>query len=75
MTTITIPKELSKKGELVIIPRTEYEEFLRFRLKKIEEVIMTPLQKRMLERARRNLSRGKFLTIYELKQKLGIKDR
>jgi len=72
MTTITIPKELSKKGELVIIPRTEYDEFLRFRLKKIEEVIMTPLQKRMLERARRNLARGKFLTIYELKQKLGI---
>jgi hypothetical protein len=29
MVTITIPKELTKKGELVIIPRKEYEEFLR----------------------------------------------
>lgn len=29
MPSITIPKELTKKGELVIIPRKEYEEFLR----------------------------------------------
>ncbi len=75
MTTITIPKELSRKGELVIIPREDYEELLHFRLKNIKEVKMTPLQKRMLERARRNLRRGKFLTIHELKRKLGIKDR
>ena len=28
---ITIPKEIVKKGELVIIPKSEYEEFLRLR--------------------------------------------
>ncbi|MCP6718337.1 MAG: hypothetical protein KJI70_02250 [Patescibacteria group bacterium] len=28
---ITIPKEIAKKGELVLIPRKEYEEFLRLR--------------------------------------------
>ena len=74
MTTITIPKELAKKGEFLIIPRDEYEEFLRFRLKDIKEVEMTRVQKKALERARKNLSEGKFLTIYELKRKLGIKN-
>ena len=28
---ITIPKAIAKKGELVLIPRSEYEEFLRLR--------------------------------------------
>lgn len=28
MTTLTIPKEMTRKGDLVIIPRKEYEEFL-----------------------------------------------
>ena len=28
---ITIPKEMTKKGDLVLIPRSEYEEFLRLR--------------------------------------------
>jgi hypothetical protein len=28
---ITIPKEILKKGDLVLIPRKEYEEFLRLR--------------------------------------------
>lgn len=29
--TITIPKEIAKKGDLVLIPRSEYEEFLKLR--------------------------------------------
>lgn len=29
MTTITIPQKLAKKGDLVIIPRKEYERFLK----------------------------------------------
>lgn len=28
---ITIPKEIARKGELVLIPRKEYEEFLKLR--------------------------------------------
>ncbi len=28
MTTVTIPKKLTKKGDLVVIPRQEYEKFL-----------------------------------------------
>lgn len=34
MTTITIPKELTKMGDLVLIPKKEYEEFLKLREKK-----------------------------------------
>lgn len=74
MPIITIPKELAIQGELAVIPRKEYEEFLRFRLKNIKEVAMTPVQKKALERARKNFARGKFLTLYELQQKLGLKD-
>jgi len=29
MTAITIPKKLAQKGDLVIIPRKEYERFLK----------------------------------------------
>ena len=31
MTTLTIPKEMTRKGDLVIIPRQEYEEFLELK--------------------------------------------
>lgn len=75
MPTLTIPKELTKKGELVIIPRKEYEEFLRFRRKALPEVSMTRAQKRSLMQARKNLAQGKYLTLDELKQKLEYTNR
>jgi len=74
MATITIPKEITKGEELIIIPRREYEEFLRYRLEESEELILTASQKRRLQQARINLAKGKYLTIYELKKKLGIKN-
>ena len=74
MPIITIPKELAMKGELVVIPRKEYEDFLRFRLRNIKEVEMTPVQRKALGRARKNFAKGKFLTLYELQQKLGLED-
>ena len=74
MTTITIPRDLIKKDDLVIIPRKEYEELLRYRLNGGEELILTASQKRRLQQARRNLAKGKYLTIYEIKKKLGIKN-
>ncbi len=74
MSVITIPKELIKNDDLVIISRKEYGEFLDFRIKKMEELKMTPVQKRALSRARKNLAEGKSLTLNELKQKLGIKN-
>lgn len=74
MIPITIPKKLIKNGDLVIIPRQEYEEYLKFRSQKNSEIELTPAQKRALKEARTNLSQGKYLTFHELKQKLGVKN-
>ena len=41
---IAIPKELSKKGELVMIPRSEYEELLR--LKKVISLVEPTLSEK-----------------------------
>ena len=60
MTTATIPKKLAKQGDLILIPRKEYEELVRLRLKNIKEVELTSVQRRALMRARKNVSQGKF---------------
>ena len=31
---VTIPKKLARKGDLILIPRSEYEEFLKLRERK-----------------------------------------
>lgn len=45
MTTITIPKRVTKGAELVIIPRQEYERFLRFQ----KSVQMSPREEALEE--------------------------
>ena len=70
MTTITIPKGLSKKGELVLIPKAEYEKLIA--AKRVVEFTPTPAERRDLARARKNYARGKFITLNELKQNLGF---
>lgn len=74
MNIITIPKELVKERELVLVPRRIWEKLVRASKKKIEEVKMTSLQKKALERGRRNKKRGNFLTFNELTSKLDITD-
>ena len=71
MTAITIPKELAKEGELVIIPRKEYEEFLRLR-KAFPLVKLTAQQKNDLAAARRELRRGEYSTLEKMEYELGI---
>lgn len=66
---ILIPKQ---RDDLVIISRKQYEELLE---RKKEEICLTPSQKRRLKHARKNMSRGKFMTINELKQKLEVTSR
>jgi len=72
MTTLTIPQSLIRERELVVIPKAEYESLLKTRMRKIEEIEMTNIQKRALIDARKNLSKGKFMTIGNLRHKLGI---
>ena len=72
MATLTIPKNLLREEDLVVIPKSEYKSLLQIRTKKIEEVKMTSITKKALMSARKNLSKNKFLNIGELRHKLGI---
>jgi len=58
--------------DLVIIPRKEYEAFLKF--KKIKEFSLTVTQKRALVKAEKNLKQNKTLSYDDLVQKLGFTD-
>ena len=73
MSTITIPKKIAGKDDLVVIPKREYEKLLS--LKKITEFIPTKAQKQALMKAERNLSTRKTLSYHELTAKLGFADR
>ena len=70
MNTLTIPKRLVQKGDLVVIPRKEYEALLE--LKRVKEFTPTPAQKRALVLAEKNFSRRKTLSYNELFKKLGF---
>ena len=74
MPTLTITRRTkSETDNLITIPRQEYEALLSYRVRTVKEVPLTVVQKKALLRARKNLARGKSLTLDELKRKLGIK--
>ena len=70
METITIPRKLSRKGNLVVIPKKEYEELLK--AKKIKEFYAE--LDRDLDKAIDSYKKGKaigpFSSIAELKKSL-----
>jgi len=69
MNTITIPKNLIKNDDLVIIPRQKYEELLDLeKIIKIVKPIKSELQ--AIEQGRKEIKKGKYISWYELKQKL-----
>ena len=70
MTTITIPKKITKGAELVVLSRKDYEKLLT--KSTVLEYEPTASERRALARARKNRAAGKFLTLNELKQKLGF---
>ena len=67
---VTIPKELTREGNLVVIPRTEYEELLRLK-KYIPLVDLSAEEKRALRAGRREVRSGKFVTLSRLKDEMG----
>ena len=69
-TVITIPKELIKKGELVLIPRADYEELLRIK-KIISLVEPSSSEKKAIKEAQRELQEGKYLTLKQFQHELG----
>lgn len=70
---ITIPKQFTKQGELVVIPRKDYEEFLNLQrsIKTFKTFRATRDQKRDLRNARKDFAQGKYITFKELKDGLG----
>ncbi len=72
MSTLTIPKNITKGTDLVVLPRKEYERLLNARI--IPEYQATAHEKKALARARKNRAAGKFLTLDDLRQKLGFTD-
>ena len=68
--SLTLPRTLTRKGDLVVIPRSEYEMLITF--KKVKEFTPSPAQKRALIRAERNFAKGKSLSYHELSRALGI---
>ena len=69
MTTITIPKNLIRKDDLVIIPKKEYEQLVGF------WVNAEPIPKKTkiaIAKGFRQISEGKFLTSAQIKNALGL---
>ncbi len=71
MNTVTIPKQLSQKGDLVLISRQEYEALLK-RQKIVPVGKLTPSEKLALERSRKEMAKGAFVTLEALEYELGI---
>lgn len=74
MTTITIPKELVKNKELIAVPRHLYDEFIEWqeKMKSVRTFKPTAAEKKALAKARKNYSKGKYMTMAQLKHELGI---
>ena len=70
MTILTIPKKLAQHGDLIILPRKQYEELTK--LAKAREFLPTQAQKRALAKAENNLNKGKTLSYGDVVRKLGF---
>lgn len=63
MTTLTIPKEYMREKELVLIPRSEYDELVCLRKSNEDEgeIELSPAGRKALERMRKNREQGKLI--------------
>ncbi|MBU2579309.1 hypothetical protein KKA09_04325 [Patescibacteria group bacterium] len=69
MTTITIPKNLIKNDDLIVLPRKEYERLARFWTN--AEPISKNIKK-AVENGFQEIAEGKFLTSKQVKNALGL---
>ena len=69
MVTITIPKNLIKNDDLVILPRKEYERLFRFWA---NAEPMSQYTKKSIEKGFKEIAKGNFLTSNQLKDALGL---
>ncbi len=84
MTTLTISKEVSKEKDLVVIPKRVYLKFLSWQKKadkldsskptrKIRYVKPTAKEVKEFHQARKDYVAGKYMSLEELNNALGIK--
>lgn len=66
---ITIPKTLTMGGELVVIPRSEYDDYLSFK-KIISAVKLSRAEKAAIQKGRREIKQGAYLSLREIKNEL-----
>ncbi|MBU4481059.1 hypothetical protein KKH59_01960 [Patescibacteria group bacterium] len=67
MATITIPKEITKGEELIIIPRREYEKYLELKEKRKEQIAEEDVL-RWSEEAKMLKKAGKLQVLRSLKE-------
>ena len=67
---IEIPKELSKNQDLIIIPRSDYEELLTLK-KFIPLIDLSSSEKKALEKSRKEIKKGNYVTLDQLKNEMG----
>lgn len=72
MNVITIPKNIAKQGDLVILSRKEYEALLGGKSKKIKEVQLTSVQEKALVEMRKEVKKGKSLSFNGLQKEVGL---
>lgn len=70
MNTITIPRNLVKNDDLIVLPRKEYEALVG--LKQFKEFTPTVALRKALVSAEKNFSSGKTLSYDGLIKKLGF---
>lgn len=69
MNTITIPRNLVKNDDLVVLPRKEYEQLARFW---INAESMSARTKKAIENGFKEIAKGDFLTSKQVKDALGL---
>ena len=74
MTIITIPKEIIKNKDLVAVPKNIYKDFLAWqkKMRSVKTFVPTASEKKTLRNARKNFKTGNYLTVNELRSKLGL---
>lgn len=74
MPVITIPKGFHTHNNLVAVPRRAYEEFLMWqkKTKSAKTFKPTATEKKTLARARKDFTKGNYITLAELRHELDI---
>ena len=70
MSVVTIPRQLLKEKELVLIPKKEYKELLDWKRKSFKVVKPTQAELRAIERGRREIRLGQYEPWEKVKHEL-----